>query len=156
MLITVSFIIQLTETYNTIFWAPEFLFCCRCTMVWQTFSKTTEATSNRAMTINFWAISLHSQKVIAILSWSQTMAVAAPTFHVEQLPTACSVVTRTIETDRFKCRGVSKSGTVGIWIAKIWITNFYLFAIQMLANSSFFKPWPEYRTKSSLFKTWSE
>ena len=37
-----------------------------------------------------------------------------------------------------------------------WITNFHLFAIQMPANSSLFKPWPEYQTKSSLFKPWPE
>ena len=30
----------------------------------------------------------------------------------------------------------------------IWITNFYLCAIQMPANSSLFKAWPEYPTKS--------
>ena len=30
----------------------------------------------------------------------------------------------------------------------IWLTNFYLFAIQMPGNSWLFKPWPEYRTKS--------
>ena len=34
----------------------------------------------------------------------------------------------------------------------IWIMNFYLFAIQMPANSLLFKTWPEYRTKSLLFK----
>ena len=34
----------------------------------------------------------------------------------------------------------------------IWITNFHLFPIQMPANSSLFKLWPEYQTKSSLFK----
>ena len=30
--------------------------------------------------------------------------------------------------------------------------NFHLYAIQMPANSSLFKPWPEYGTKSLLFK----
>ena len=35
-----------------------------------------------------------------------------------------------------------------LYSGNIWITNFYLFAIQMLANSSLFKPW----TKSLLFK----
>ena len=34
----------------------------------------------------------------------------------------------------------------------IRITNFHLFANQMPANSSLFKPWPEKRTKSLLFK----
>ena len=34
----------------------------------------------------------------------------------------------------------------------IWITNFHLLAIQMPDNSSLFKPWPEYQTKSLLFK----
>ena len=42
--------------------------------------------------------------------------------------------------------------TVGIWMADIWITNFYLFTIQMPDNSPLFKPWPEYRTKSLLRK----
>ena len=34
----------------------------------------------------------------------------------------------------------------------IWIMNFYLFAIQMHANNSLFKPWLEYQTKILLFK----
>ena len=38
----------------------------------------------------------------------------------------------------------------------IWITNFYLFAIEIPANSLLFKPWPEKRTKSLLFKPWLE
>ena len=33
----------------------------------------------------------------------------------------------------------------------IWITNFYLFAIQMPGKSWLLKPWPEYRPKSLLF-----
>ena len=43
--------------------------------------------------------------------------------------------------------------TVEIWIAETSEqSNFYLFAIQMPANNSLFKTWPEYWTKSSLFK----
>ena len=34
----------------------------------------------------------------------------------------------------------------------IWIKNFYLFAIQITANSLLFKSWSEKQTKMSLFK----